>query len=657
MAGTTPLPEISASPPTGTDYGALIQQAINTGDWRNLPGGALPYFSYMEQQAGLPRGYLSQMAAVESKFDPNAKSPTGALGLFQFTKKTGAAYGLPDDASRLDPFLNTAAAAGFARDNYAALSKSLGRPPTPGELYLAHQEGAAGAAYILKANPDARIGQLASTSIANNIYNNGGTADQKVGEWAQGFMSRFNNAQAYNPSAAGAYDPNVFGSGAFQIPAPQDPSQSSIDPYVNWSPGLGARGFTPAKFSEVPASYMGDTTKENISRLYATMLGRDPDEQGLNAWTDAFHNGMGYADIAKGFAGSDEFRAMPTSNAQFVDALYQNGLGRHAEADGLQGWTDMLNHGASRGDIAAGIAGSDEARNYQQSTSGYQFNPSVGTGFDFAPPTSAGSSFQPDYMYSPDQRTIASMYAAALGRAPDQAGLESWTKMHDGGTSWADIAHQIGGSQEAIDRTGGWNNAQFVDGLYHSTLGRDADEPGLMNWTKMLDDGTVTRSDLDYSFASSPEAQNFQQSTQGYTHPQGVDVGAFSFSSMDPSRFSTLDNVDYGQGFAAYTPPPPSPTGNAWSDSYAATNAITNAEIAKANQQTEQLMNSSTAAQNQMLANQQAVGAQQQQQFNQNIANTNATQFGPAPVGQLPQLMPFNPSPVPVFPNIGPSFL
>lgn len=65
---------------------------------------------------GVNYEYLHKKIFNESSFNPNAKSPTGPLGLGQFTKATGKAYGLATDADRLDPLKAINASAQLTRD-------------------------------------------------------------------------------------------------------------------------------------------------------------------------------------------------------------------------------------------------------------------------------------------------------------------------------------------------------------------------------------------------------------------------------------------------------------------------------------------------------------------------------------------------------------
>jgi hypothetical protein len=131
-------------------------------------------------QYGISGGYLQRVHQLEG----NGTSPTGAQGPFQFIPSTAAKYGLKD------PFnyeQSAAAAAHLAADNKVELTGALGRPPTDPELYLAHQQGATGAAKLL-ANPNVRAGDLVGDRA---IRVNGGDPNQPAiaftGMWTQKF--------------------------------------------------------------------------------------------------------------------------------------------------------------------------------------------------------------------------------------------------------------------------------------------------------------------------------------------------------------------------------------------------------------------------------------------------------------------------------------
>lgn len=151
-----------------------------------MAGELAAMFAQAEQQYGLPAGYLARTAQIESGGNPLARNPnSSAGGLFQFIDSTARQYGLTD---RFDPVAATDAAARLARDNAALLQKRIGRAPTAAELYLAHQQGAGGAAALL-ANPGAPVASVVGAPAAAL---NGGTSGQTAGDFAAQWLGKFN---------------------------------------------------------------------------------------------------------------------------------------------------------------------------------------------------------------------------------------------------------------------------------------------------------------------------------------------------------------------------------------------------------------------------------------------------------------------------------
>ena len=144
-------------------------------------------FGEVEAQFGLPAGYLGRTAQIESGGNPNARNPTSSAGgLFQFIDSTAKQYGLQN---KFDPKAATLAAARLAADNRNTLVRVLGREPTAGELYLAHQQGAGGAAKLL-ANPNAPAVAIVGPEA---VKLNGGHAGMTAAEFASKWLSKFGN--------------------------------------------------------------------------------------------------------------------------------------------------------------------------------------------------------------------------------------------------------------------------------------------------------------------------------------------------------------------------------------------------------------------------------------------------------------------------------
>jgi tape measure domain-containing protein len=136
-------------------------------------------FKEAERKYGVSADTLAAFAKVESGFDPlaNSKNNRPAKGLMQFIPQTAKQYGLQD---RYDPSKSIDAAARLMRDNQSYLAKVLGRMPTPGETYLAHQQGMGGAAKLIQ-NPDTNAAQVVGRK---EVLQNGGSLEMTAREFA-----------------------------------------------------------------------------------------------------------------------------------------------------------------------------------------------------------------------------------------------------------------------------------------------------------------------------------------------------------------------------------------------------------------------------------------------------------------------------------------
>ncbi|MEY9562261.1 transglycosylase SLT domain-containing protein [Sinorhizobium fredii] len=134
---------------------------------------------------GIDPKAFHRMAWIESRLNPNAFHPKSkACGLFQFIPSTARHYGLVDC---FDPRLNAEAAAQLWLDNVKGLTRRLGRAPSAGELYLAHQQGIGGAAALL-ANPNK---QAISILGRKPVVMNGGLRDMTAAQFADLWISKF----------------------------------------------------------------------------------------------------------------------------------------------------------------------------------------------------------------------------------------------------------------------------------------------------------------------------------------------------------------------------------------------------------------------------------------------------------------------------------
>jgi hypothetical protein len=138
------------------------------------------------RQYGVPAAFLSRLAEIESSGGRNLVNPnSSARGPFQFMPGTWAQYGAGGD--RMSATDSAAAAARLTQANARVLRNALGREPTWGELYLAHQQGAGGASALLT-NPGMRAADLVG---ADAVRLNGGTAGMSAGDFASLWTRKF----------------------------------------------------------------------------------------------------------------------------------------------------------------------------------------------------------------------------------------------------------------------------------------------------------------------------------------------------------------------------------------------------------------------------------------------------------------------------------
>jgi hypothetical protein len=186
------------------------------------------------RSTGISFEYLLTTARIESNLNPAAQAQTSsAKGLYQFieqtwlatVKRAGPAHGLgryadsivrtadghyevPDAAARdaimrlrSDPSVSAMMAGAFTRANAAQLGASIGRPPTEGELYIAHFLGSDGAAQLIAAaarHPNVSAAPLFPQAAAANrsIFYGAFGQPRSVGEVYAKLTSRFEAARA-----------------------------------------------------------------------------------------------------------------------------------------------------------------------------------------------------------------------------------------------------------------------------------------------------------------------------------------------------------------------------------------------------------------------------------------------------------------------------
>ncbi len=255
-----------------------------------------------------------------------------------------------------------------------------------------------------------------------------------------------------------------------------------------------------------------------VTRLYYAFFDRAPDTSGYAFWTNEVTNGRPIADAAEEFAVSNEFVTTygPLTNAEFIDQIYENVLGRDGDAGGVTFWLGELDNGnRTRGEVVLGMSDSSEFRDRIEAI------------FPDAP--------------------VMRLYCAYYLRMPDDGGRAFWRQQYSWGLPISEISDEFAAAQEFTDRYGSVTNRDFVTDIYVNVLNRAPETGGLSFWTTALDNGAFTRGQVMVEFSESNEYKNrFPMSgtecpEQTYELPDGSPVANDDAASAEVNETIIID--------------------------------------------------------------------------------------------------------------------
>lgn len=266
---------------------------------------------------------------------------------------------------------------------------------------------------------------------------------------------------------AGALDNNYV----FKIPV-----------YLNM-PGGGTGGggnVTPG-----PGGY--PVSEEFITQLYSSILGRQPDAEGMEYWKNKMSTGSTAADLVMGFFDSQEMKNRKLTNEQYLGYAYTAILGRNPEPDGKAYWLGELEAGVTRNCILAGFVESAEFTNLCN-----YFGIRKGSITNLLPADKNRG----------QTKFVVRLYRNIFNREADEWGLNDWTYRLQNGLTACDILEGFLYSEEF--EISNFTNEQYVEILYRTLLGRNADAAGKADWVGRLNAGQ-SRSQILAGFAYSIE--------------------------------------------------------------------------------------------------------------------------------------------------------
>jgi hypothetical protein len=183
-------------------------------------------FASLEKKYELPSGYLARTYQIESGGGRNLYNrQSGAAGPFQFIPSTARAYNLKDP---YDLSASADAAARLAAANRADLRAAGVEDPTAAQLYLAHQQGARGAAKLLTGGETPAAQLVGRNAVLWNAGQEGMTGPQ----FAQMAMAKYEGAKPAYSAPTGQPGPAAGGTaGAAEEAKTTDAAKSDFEQY------------------------------------------------------------------------------------------------------------------------------------------------------------------------------------------------------------------------------------------------------------------------------------------------------------------------------------------------------------------------------------------------------------------------------------------
>jgi arylsulfate sulfotransferase len=252
-------------------------------------------------------------------------------------------------------------------------------------------------------------------------------------------------------------------------------------------------GGTQHRFSSVTAR---DNPAAVVSAYYRAILGREADPSGMGFWSGqataipwlGANANETYRAIATAFFESPEYRALATSDSEFLVDVYRAFFDRPPDPSGMAHWSAQLAAGMPRGVLLLWFQFSPEFESYMRGIFG-----------------AGGSRIEADL--------VMDLYRGAMNRLPDETGFAFWRARlaaaqcrgpADFAAEAAKVSAEFFGSAEYAGRAR--SNAEYVGDLYDALLRRGAETAGALFWRDRLDAG-VTREEVRAAFVASDEFQ------------------------------------------------------------------------------------------------------------------------------------------------------
>ena len=284
-----------------------------------------------------------------------------------------------------------------------------------------------------------------------------------------------------------------------------------------------------------------DKVTDFVKRFYKEVLGRsqadiDRDKDGINDWVNRLISGQETgAQVAYGFANSQEFNNRKVSDEDYVKILYQSFFNREPDESGYNDWLKKLKAGENRIVVLAGFTNSQEFINL---CAEYNINPGKLNPEDYIKGNNQNNNQNKPAKKElkldtskVDQKKLSNfvgdLYHSALGRDGDAEGIEYWKGCIINGNDNKGNVYTISTvisrgfflSKEYKDMNK--SEEDFTLDCYEAFFGRNPvgtdDEVNYWKWVNKLKSGEITRQEMiEVGFGYSQEFKNLLTNEYGF---------------------------------------------------------------------------------------------------------------------------------------------
>ncbi len=243
-----------------------------------------------------------------------------------------------------------------------------------------------------------------------------------------------------------------------------------------------------------------DPVEAFVTRLYENVLGREADAEGFAVQVQGVKT-LGAAQIARNFYVSEEFeaKAATMTNEEIAKNVYWTMLNRSADTDGLAYWTGCLNNGMS---VCALVAGFVESPEFVALCSSY--------GVDPGSADALRTSLEPRDRNAGVTSFVSRLYTVVLGRTAEVDGLNVQCEALMAGMPCYQIAINFFCGEEYANK--GKADAEFVADCYKAMMSREGSVEECDAWVARIADESLSREDVVKGFCQSDEFEAICQS-------------------------------------------------------------------------------------------------------------------------------------------------